>query len=136
MLIIRELLVGEASYGDLQRGLPGVATNLLAERLRFLEGHAVVQRTGTRKATRYRLTERGQGLQDAVHGLVRWGAQEMFRGAADDAFNPRWLVVALGALASPDDLGGTLGFAVDNALVIVDTRTGEARLAEGNEAPT
>lgn len=135
MLIVRELLVGEASYGDLQRGLPGVATNLLAGRLRFLEGHAVVERSGTAKTTRYRLTERGRGLQDVVHALVRWGAPEMARGAAGDAFDPGWLVVALRALASPSDVDGLLGFAVDGTVVVVDTRTGSTRLAEDGDGP-
>ena len=133
LLIIRELLVGEASYGGLQRGLPGVATNLLVERLRFLEGHAIVERSGAGKATRYRLTKRGRDLQEAVHSLVRWGATEMSRGAAGDTFHPGWLVVALGALASPSEVAGTLGFAVDGTVVIVDTERGTARLAEGSD---
>ena len=133
LLIVRELLVGEAGYGDLQRGLPGVATNLLAERLRLLEGHGLVDRTGVAKATRYRLTGRGRDLQDAVHSLVLWGAPEMVRGAGDDTFRPGWLVVALGALASPSNVEGTVGFAVDGEMVLVDTRSGVARLADGNE---
>lgn len=133
LLIIRELLVGEASYGGLQRGLPGVATNLLAERLRFLESHAIVERSGAGKATRYRLTKRGRDLQEAVHSLVRWGATEMGRGAAGDTFHPGWLVIALGALASASEEAGTLGFAVDGTVVIVDTGTGTARLAEGSD---
>lgn len=133
LLIIRQLLVSEASYGDLQRGLPGIATNLLAERLRFLEGHAIVGRSGTGKTTRYRLTGRGRELQDAVHSLVRWGAPEMARGGGGDAFDPRWLVVALGALASPSEVEILLGFAVEGTVVIVDTRNGGSRLADGTD---
>ena len=38
LLIVRELLVGARRYGDLLDALPGIATNLLAERLRHLEG--------------------------------------------------------------------------------------------------
>ena len=33
LLIVRELLIGEARYSDLLKGLPGIATNLLATRL-------------------------------------------------------------------------------------------------------
>ena len=33
LLIVRELLIGEARYSDLLKGLPGIATNLLAARL-------------------------------------------------------------------------------------------------------
>lgn len=131
LLIIRQLLVSEASYGDLQRGLPGIATNLLAGRLRSLEGHAIVGRSGTGKTSRYRLTERGRDLQDTVHSLVRWAAPEMARGANGDAFRPGWLVVALGALASASEFESLLGFAVEGTVVIVNTRNGNASLAEG-----
>lgn len=133
LLVVRQLLVGEASYGDLQHGLPGVATNLLAERLRSLEAHSLVERTGTGKATRYRLTGRGKGLEEALHSLVRWGAPEMVRGAGGDAFRPNWLVVALGAMVSPSDVEGRIHFVVDGESVMVDTRSGECRLAGAND---
>ena len=38
LLIVRELLVRPSRYSELQDGLTGIATNLLAERLRQLEG--------------------------------------------------------------------------------------------------
>ena len=37
LLIVRQLLIGPARYGELHAGLPGVATNLLVDRLRDLE---------------------------------------------------------------------------------------------------
>src|SRR5207245_1774744 len=43
LLIVRELLIrGPSRYTDLQYGLPGIATNLLAERLRDLEAEGIV----------------------------------------------------------------------------------------------
>jgi DNA-binding HxlR family transcriptional regulator len=33
LLVVRELLLGPARFKDLQAGLPGIATNLLAYRL-------------------------------------------------------------------------------------------------------
>jgi DNA-binding HxlR family transcriptional regulator len=45
MLIVRELLLqGACRYTDLHNGLPGIATNLLAERLRDLEREGIVTR--------------------------------------------------------------------------------------------
>jgi DNA-binding HxlR family transcriptional regulator len=45
LLIVRELLLrGPSRYTDLRKGLPGIATNLLAERLRGLEDAGVVLR--------------------------------------------------------------------------------------------
>ena len=37
LLILRELIGGPRRYGDLRAQLPGIATNLLADRLRELE---------------------------------------------------------------------------------------------------
>ncbi|WYB30812.1 helix-turn-helix domain-containing protein [Streptomyces sp. SM1P] len=38
LLVVRELLIqGPLRFGELQRGLPGIATNLLSQRLRDLE---------------------------------------------------------------------------------------------------
>ena len=45
LLIVRELLLqGPCRYTDLKSGLPGIATNLLADRLRELERAGLVRR--------------------------------------------------------------------------------------------
>ena len=85
LLIVRELLAfGPSRYSDLQRGLPGVASNLLAERLRVMEADGLIERYEAPApvgANLYRLTERGRGLQDVVHALSRWGLDLMPAGA-------------------------------------------------------
>jgi DNA-binding HxlR family transcriptional regulator len=45
LLILRELIGGPRRYSDLRAELPGIATNLLAERLRGLEQTGLVDRT-------------------------------------------------------------------------------------------
>ncbi|MBV8965532.1 MAG: helix-turn-helix transcriptional regulator, partial [Mycobacteriaceae bacterium] len=45
LLILRELLGGARRYSDLRAELPGIATNLLADRLRALEQAGLVDRT-------------------------------------------------------------------------------------------
>ena len=40
LLVVRELLAGPRRNGELARDLPGIATNLLADRLRKLEASA------------------------------------------------------------------------------------------------
>ncbi|MBO0881259.1 MAG: helix-turn-helix transcriptional regulator [Mycobacterium sp.] len=45
LLILRELVGGPRRYGDLRAELPGIATNLLAERLRELERAGLIERT-------------------------------------------------------------------------------------------
>jgi DNA-binding HxlR family transcriptional regulator len=45
LLILRELVGGPRRYGDLRAELPGIATNLLAERLKELQDAGLVDRT-------------------------------------------------------------------------------------------
>ena len=44
LLIVRQLLMGPARYGELREGLSGIATNLLTDRLRDLETAGVIER--------------------------------------------------------------------------------------------
>src|SRR5262249_48342186 len=65
--IVRELLIrGPSRYTELLDGLPGIATNLLVDRLRTLEQAGVVARDTAPPpvaATLFRLTERGEALE-------------------------------------------------------------------------
>ena len=62
LLIVRELLLrGACRYTDLLHGLPGIATNLLADRLRELEQAGIVYREDAPPpiaTTLFRLTPR------------------------------------------------------------------------------
>ena len=54
LLIVRELLLqGPCRYTDLKSGLPGIATNLLADRLRELERGLVRARRPPRPSPRH-----------------------------------------------------------------------------------
>jgi len=62
LLILRELIGGPRRYGDLRGQLPGIATNLLADRLRELEEAGLVDREELPPPvarTVYTLSERG-----------------------------------------------------------------------------
>ena len=94
LLIIRELLVrGACRYTDLKNGLPGIATNLLADRIRELEAAGLVSREEAPPpvaTTLIRLTEAGQELDPVVHALGRWGIRYMAEPAEGDAFCSQW----------------------------------------------
>ena len=66
LLIVRELLDGPRRYNELLAGLPGVATNLLAERLRTLESSGVVESSAD---GRYALTAWRIGLREPIYAL-------------------------------------------------------------------
>jgi DNA-binding HxlR family transcriptional regulator len=101
LLVVRELLLHPRRFGELQAGLPGIATNLLTDRLRLLEHDGLVARRLGREAgdgTSYALTSRGEDLRAVVEALIRWSAPLMISGRGRDRFRAEWLAVALPAL--------------------------------------
>jgi DNA-binding HxlR family transcriptional regulator len=112
LLIVRELLaLGPSRYSDLKRGLPGIATNLLADRLKAMEAEGLVERHDAPApvgATLFQLTDRGRELQGVVVALARWGLELMTSGPGpDDAVQPQWAALLGGlmlpARLAPDD---------------------------------
>jgi DNA-binding HxlR family transcriptional regulator len=101
LLIVRQLLMAPARYRELLDGLPGVATNLLSDRLRELESAGVVERRlgDEGNSVVYALTLWGAELREPIEGLIRWSTPLMVRGPGGDRFRPEWLAVALPALA-------------------------------------
>ena len=95
LLIVRELVLrGPLRYTDLMAGLPGIATNLLSERLRNLEEAGVVTREAAPPpiaTTVFDLTERGRQLDQIVRELGEWGVPLMVEPAPDDEFRSDWL---------------------------------------------
>ena len=73
LLIIRELVSqGPCRYTDLMSGLPGIATNLLADRLAALEEAGIVWREAVPPpvaATLYHLTDAGSDLEPVLDAL-------------------------------------------------------------------
>ncbi|WP_130345392.1 winged helix-turn-helix transcriptional regulator [Herbihabitans rhizosphaerae] len=100
MLIVRQLLIAPARYRDLIDGLPGIATNLLADRLRDLEASGVVERrlAGKGSVVEYALTPWGAELRQPIESLIRWSTPLMVRGPDGDSFRPEWLTLAVPAL--------------------------------------
>jgi DNA-binding HxlR family transcriptional regulator len=99
LLIVRELaLRGRCRYTDLRNGLPGIATNLLADRLRELERAGVLAREDAPPpiaTTLFHLTPRGEELRPVLAGLFRWGLPLMTEQQPDDAVRSHWLAGAL-----------------------------------------
>lgn len=95
LLIVRELLSGPRRYGELTHGLPGIATNLLVERLRTMQANGLVAKTDD---DRYELTEWGDGLHEVVSAIAGWASPLMGRMAEGDTFRSHWLAQPVAAL--------------------------------------
>jgi DNA-binding HxlR family transcriptional regulator len=78
LLVVRELTLGPRRFSDLRRALPGLSSNMLADRLRKLEADAVVRRRTLPPpaASRvYELTQRGSDLEPVLDALAAWGSR-------------------------------------------------------------
>jgi DNA-binding HxlR family transcriptional regulator len=95
LLVVRELLNGPRRYGELLDGLPGISTNLLAERLRTMQADGLVAKT---QSDRYALTERGEGLREVVHAIGRWAFPMMGPIGEGETFRSHWMVHPIAAL--------------------------------------
>ena len=79
LLIVRDLLLKNRSrYGEFLNAEEGVSTNILADRLRRLETHGIVDSrpdpSDARKRV-YRLTPKGRELAPILVELIIWGAR-------------------------------------------------------------
>lgn len=122
LLIVRELLIAPARFGELREGLSGIATNLLTDRLRDLEAAGVIERrlSDGANAITYALTPWGAELREPINALVRWSTPLMIRGPEGDEFRPDGLFVALPALFSgrmPVDQSVAVGVTVDGVML-------------------
>jgi DNA-binding HxlR family transcriptional regulator len=98
LLIVRELLVRPCRYSDLQQCLPGIATNLLANRVREMEEAGILTREEAPSpiaTTLFRLTKRGKELEPALLMLDNWGAPLLLKSDGQDAFRAHWLALPL-----------------------------------------
>jgi DNA-binding HxlR family transcriptional regulator len=85
LLIIRDLMVrGFRTFKEFQESDEGIATNILADRLRKLKASGIInteveQADGRR--VNYRLTEKGIDLAPVLLDLLIWGARHEETGA-------------------------------------------------------
>jgi DNA-binding HxlR family transcriptional regulator len=143
LLIVRELLLRDACrYTDLRDGLPGIATNLLADRLRDLESAGVVEREEAPPpvaTTLFRLTERGRDLRPALHALGHWGGPMLGDDFGDDAFRSHWLALPVEIHLGDRPLEGppvTIGVHVGREDLLIELAGGRIRTREwGDEVP-
>ena len=82
LLLVEALLGGPRRFNELGEAVPGIAPNILTDRLRRLERERIVVATPYQERPprmSYALTAEGRDLASALRLLADWGA----RGAAD-----------------------------------------------------
>jgi DNA-binding HxlR family transcriptional regulator len=80
LLVVRDLLHGKTTYGELAKSPERIPTNILAERLERLESAGIITRTPYQERPvrySYTLTPKGMALGDVLLAFVRWGKQHI-----------------------------------------------------------
>jgi DNA-binding HxlR family transcriptional regulator len=121
LLIVRELLAqGPCRYTDLRRCLPGIATNLLAERLRELEHAGILVREDAPPPVAtalFSLTPRGEQLRAVVYELGRWGIPLMVDTRPEEEYRSHWLQMPVELFLADD--------ASEHESTTIEVRAGE-----------
>lgn len=135
LLIIRELLAGPCRYNEMLANLPGIGTNLLADRLKFLSETGVIRqrpREGS-KLRAYELTEQGEGLRESVLALARWGLGTLDLPEPGDIVRPRWAALAIEAMIDPGAAGPDeqYEFRIDDEVFHVTVLDGQVTVSHG-----
>ncbi|HYB42741.1 MAG TPA: helix-turn-helix domain-containing protein [Candidatus Methylomirabilis sp.] len=84
LLVVRDLLAGTRRFQDLTRSLPGIAPNILSDRLKLMERHGLIARrfySDHPPRAEYALTGKGKELGTIVGAIAAWGSRHVYRRA-------------------------------------------------------
>jgi DNA-binding HxlR family transcriptional regulator len=114
LLIVEALLAGPRRFGELEEAIDGIASNVLSQRLRHLEGERIVlalpyQERPVRYA--YELTAAGRSLAGALRLLAQWSldhseAEAPLHALCGSPLEARWYCPTC-ELVADDPEGGT-----------------------------
>ena len=138
LLIARELMTaGPSRYTDLLKGLPGIATNLLADRLKEMEESGLIRREEAAPpvaTTLYHLTERGHALYPVLKELGRWGAPYMRPPLTAKSFRSHWLKFPFEVYLvdnRPDEVPVAIEVRTGDEPMVIETIDGKAVARRG-----
>lgn len=141
LLILRELSFGEQRFTDLRNALPGIASNLLTDRLRDLESRNLVEQhelPAPVARTVYRLTRSGTRIRPVLRSLAQFGLPYLDL-PADHVAPPRMTVFGgAGALFDPAGAVGTdlrMRFVLDGEEHWLEVRGGRLARADATREP-
>jgi DNA-binding HxlR family transcriptional regulator len=137
LLLVRELLTGPKRHTDLRAGLPGIATNVLGDRLQLLQQAGLIRRATLpppAASTVYELTDRGRQLKPVLLALAGWGLPLLGSPRAQDIYRLGWLVLALEQRFDPHAARGvelTWELRVGDEVLHVSVRDGTVQTVQG-----
>lgn len=89
-LIVRELVLGNTRFNEIERGLPGISRSLLTQRLRHLERSGVLERRPASggRGSEYHLTEAGRDLEPVLLAIGEWAVRWMHTDPEPEDVDP------------------------------------------------
>ena len=78
-LILFHLLEGDLRSGILQKKIPGISNKMFTQTVRDLEKDGLISRKifpVVPPKVEYRLTNRGESLEDILRSLDKWGSED------------------------------------------------------------
>jgi DNA-binding HxlR family transcriptional regulator len=77
LLIVRDMILYDRHrYGEFLAAGEGITTNILADRLKRLEAHGIIEKRPYQRhpvRNEYHLTEKGRDLELAMRAIIDWG---------------------------------------------------------------
>ena len=138
LLIIRELLIRDGlRYTDLKEGLPGIATNLLSDRLRELESAGLICRENAPPpvaTTLFHLTDAGTELLPVLDAMGRWGIRLMIEPPETDVFRSQWFAFPVAQFlcdSEPDGPPASIELRAGSDPAVVEVNGGSVQLRLG-----
>ncbi|MET9213024.1 MULTISPECIES: winged helix-turn-helix transcriptional regulator [unclassified Nocardia] len=138
LLVLRNLMLGPQRFKDLVDGLPGIATALLADRLKQLEGAGVIKKATLPPpagSTVYQLTSDGEALRPVLVELSRWGLARLGDPTEQQFISPDLLALGLQArfdAAASEAVAGVYELRIDDHAYRVEIRGTEMSIHTGS----
>ena len=76
LLVVRDMFLGKKTYGEFLASPEGIPTNILADRLKRLEQHGIIDKTPYQQSPvryAYQLTSKGEQLSAVIKAIIKWG---------------------------------------------------------------
>jgi DNA-binding HxlR family transcriptional regulator len=82
ILIVRDLFQGRTKFAEFLEGLPGLAPNILSDRLKNLESNGIIAEhmySDHPPRVEYKLTPKGKELAPVLGALFDWGTRHLHK---------------------------------------------------------